>query len=109
MTDRTGLTYRTANWTFEPTVVNRAEPGHYPALQHFEEHRDSRILRLKLDRNMDLGDGVKTLLRKSEDLYLEGLESTKNVLAELDLSHLKRLHVKKGTQVQYIPMKKTEF
>ncbi|GMI78827.1 hypothetical protein HRI_001552000 [Hibiscus trionum] len=77
------------------------------------KHGDSRILKLKLDRNINLGGGVKMLLRKAEYLYLEGLEGIKNVLEELndggDFQDLKRLHVRKGMQVQYITMKKTEF
>ncbi|GMI78895.1 hypothetical protein HRI_001558800 [Hibiscus trionum] len=73
------------------------------------EHRDSRILGLQLYRNINLGDEVKMLLRKTEVLYLGGLEGTKHVLEESnngeDFSHLKRLHVERCMQVQYITMK----
>ncbi|TXG75178.1 hypothetical protein ES332_1Z008600v1 [Gossypium tomentosum] len=53
------------------------------------------------------------LLKKTEDLCLEGLEGVKNVLVELnngkDLPNLKRLHVKNGRHVQHIKTNKIGF
>ncbi|MBA0780989.1 hypothetical protein Gotri_005023, partial [Gossypium trilobum] len=62
-------------------------------------HECSRTLTLQLYTNICLDNGVKMLLGKAEDLYLDlkGLEGIKNVLAELnkgnDFPHLQSLHV----------------
>ncbi|GMI78962.1 hypothetical protein HRI_001565500 [Hibiscus trionum] len=98
------------HWSIKTLEKFRIFIGNYPVWKRFKEHGDSRILKLKLYRNVNLGDGVKMLLRKTEDLYLEGLEGTKHVLEESyngdDFSHLKRLRVKKCKQVQHITIKK---
>ncbi|XP_016719217.2 uncharacterized protein [Gossypium hirsutum] len=78
-------------------------------------HECSRRLALQLYSNICLDNGVKMLLGKAEDLYLDlkGLEGIKNVLAELnkgnDFPHLQSLHVRNGMQVQYITMNKIKF
>ncbi|GMI78733.1 hypothetical protein HRI_001542600 [Hibiscus trionum] len=101
------------HWSIKTLDKFRIFIGDEHARKWSPKHGDSRILKLKLDRNINLGDGVKMLLRKAEYLYLEGLEGIKNVLEELndgeDFQDLKILHVRNGMQVQYITMKKTEF
>ncbi|PPR83755.1 hypothetical protein GOBAR_AA36953 [Gossypium barbadense] len=89
--------------------------GNHPRSKWLRRHECSRTLELQLYTNICLDNGVKMLLGKAEDLYLdlEGLEGIKNVLAELnkgnDFPHLQSLHVQNGMQVQYITMNKIEF
>ncbi|XP_021281817.1 uncharacterized protein LOC110414745 isoform X2 [Herrania umbratica] len=79
----------------------------------YDEHECSRTLRLKLDTCIYLDHGVKLLLKKTEDLYVDQLEGIKNVVAELnngeDFPHLKKLHIQNGLEVRYIATEKTQF
>ncbi|KAK6289420.1 hypothetical protein POUND7_000961 [Theobroma cacao] len=78
-----------------------------------DEYECSRTLRFKLDTSIYLDHGVKMLLKKTEDLYLDELEGIKNVVPELnigeDFPHLKKLHIQNGLEVQYIATEKTQF
>ncbi|MFQ6653723.1 hypothetical protein Gotur_024973, partial [Gossypium turneri] len=74
--------------------------GNYEIFDCCLNYEFPKALKLKLYTNIDLDNGTKMLLIKTEDLCLEGLEGIKNVLVELnngkDLPNLKRLHVKNG-------------
>ncbi|KAB2010741.1 hypothetical protein ES319_D10G262500v1 [Gossypium barbadense] len=87
--------------------------GNYGAYNCFHNYESPKTLKLMLYTNIDLDNGMKMLLIKTEDLSLEGLEGVKNVLVELnngkDLPNLKRLHVKNGRHVQYIKTNKIGF
>ncbi|KAH1045584.1 hypothetical protein J1N35_036368, partial [Gossypium stocksii] len=87
--------------------------GNYGIYDWFDNYESPKALKLMLYTNIDLDNGMKMLLIKTEDLCLEGLEGVKNVLVELnngkDLPHLKRLHVKNGMHVQYIKTNKIGF
>ncbi|XP_017622865.1 uncharacterized protein LOC108466970 isoform X1 [Gossypium arboreum] len=89
--------------------------GDYNVYEWCQKHDCLRTLKLKLYTNIDLDNGVKMLLKKTQDLYLdlEGIQGIENVLEELnngeDFPYLKRVHVKNGKQVQYITMNKIGF
>ncbi|KAL1080094.1 hypothetical protein V6Z11_D10G267500 [Gossypium hirsutum] len=87
--------------------------GNYGAYNCFHNYESPKTLKLMLYTNIDLDNGMKMLLIKTEDLCLEGLEGVKNVFVELnngkDLPNLKRLHVKNGRHVQYIKTNKIGF
>ncbi|XP_052875924.1 uncharacterized protein LOC108465482 isoform X2 [Gossypium arboreum] len=84
--------------------------GNYNCCYNYES---LKALKLMFYTNIDLDNGMKMLLIKTQDLCLERLEEVKNVLVELnngkDLPHLKRLHVKNGMHVQYIKTNKIGF
>ncbi|XP_022742510.1 uncharacterized protein LOC111293811 [Durio zibethinus] len=64
-----------------------------------------RILKLKLTKGVRLDSGVKLLLQKTEDLYLDELKGIKNLLYELDdtgFPQLKNLHIQNGSEIQFI-------
>ncbi|MFQ6647272.1 hypothetical protein Gotur_019025 [Gossypium turneri] len=89
--------------------------GDYNVYEWCQKHECLRTLKLKLYTNIDLDNGVKMLLKKTQDLYLDldGIQGIKNVLEELnngeDFPYLRRVHVKNGKQVQYITMNKIGF
>nr|KJB73982.1 hypothetical protein B456_011G265100 [Gossypium raimondii] len=87
--------------------------GNYGMYDCCNNYESPKALKLMLYTNIDLDNGMKKLLIKTEDLCLEGLEGVKNVLVELnngkDLPNLKRLHVKNGRHVQYIKTNKIGF
>ncbi|XP_016719225.1 uncharacterized protein [Gossypium hirsutum] len=89
--------------------------GDYNVYEWCQKHECLRTLKLKLYTNIDLDNGVKMLLKKTQDLYLDldGIQGIKNVFEELnngeDFPYLKRVHVKNGKQVQYITMNKIGF
>ncbi|KAJ0099042.1 hypothetical protein Patl1_21956 [Pistacia atlantica] len=65
----------------------------------------SRTLKLKINANNYLGHGVRTLLKMTEDLSLEGMNGVRNVLYELHedgFPHLKHLLVQDGLELLYI-------
>ncbi|XP_044486366.1 uncharacterized protein LOC123211639 [Mangifera indica] len=65
----------------------------------------SRMLKLKIDDSIHLGRGVKSLLKMTEDLFLEGTSGVRNVIYELSVDgfpHLKHLHVQDGLELSYI-------
>ncbi|KAB2010757.1 hypothetical protein ES319_D10G263800v1 [Gossypium barbadense] len=87
--------------------------GNYGIYDCCHNYESPKALKLMLYTNIDLDNGMKMLLKKTEDLCLEGLEGVKNVLVELnngkDLPNLKRLHVKNGRHVQHIKTNKIGF
>ncbi|KAI9153604.1 hypothetical protein LWI28_013801 [Acer negundo] len=71
----------------------------------FGNYETSKTLKLKWSNRIYLGNGIKTLLNRTEDLYLDELKGVKNVLYELDeegFPQLKHLHVQNGPDIQYI-------
>ncbi|KAL5786287.1 hypothetical protein ACOSQ2_008679 [Xanthoceras sorbifolium] len=56
-------------------------------------------LKLKLNNSIHLGYGIKILLNRTEDLYLDELKGVKNILYQLNgegFPQLKHLHVQNG-------------
>ncbi|KAL5743198.1 hypothetical protein ACOSP7_029930 [Xanthoceras sorbifolium] len=71
----------------------------------FGKYETPRTLKLKLNNSIYLGNGVKGLLNRTEDLYLDELKGVKNVLYQLNgegFQQLKHLHVQNGPELQYI-------
>ncbi|TXG59186.1 hypothetical protein EZV62_017015 [Acer yangbiense] len=71
----------------------------------FGNYETSKTLKLKWSNIIYLGNGIKTLLNRTEDLYLDELKGAKNVLYVLDeegFPQLKHLHVQNGSEIQYI-------
>ena len=69
-----------------------------------EKCTTARTLKLKLNTSIEL-EGVKALLKRTEDLYLQELQGVKNVLHELDwqgFPQLKHLHVQNNGEIQHI-------
>ncbi|TYH00675.1 hypothetical protein ES288_A10G297900v1 [Gossypium darwinii] len=73
--------------------------GDYSSLEWNSKYEYSRTFKLKIYTNISSNNGVKTLLKKTEDLYLHlnGLEGIKGGLAELnngeEFSNLKSVDV----------------
>ncbi|TXG71336.1 hypothetical protein EZV62_006271 [Acer yangbiense] len=68
-------------------------------------YETSRTLKLKLNNSFFLSDGIKFLLNRAEDLYLDEPKGGKNVLHELHgegFQQLKHLHIQNAPQIQYI-------
>ncbi|KAG8479955.1 hypothetical protein CXB51_024988 [Gossypium anomalum] len=74
--------------------------GDYGEFKWYSDYEYSRTLKLKIYRNISSNNGVKMLLKKTEDLYLHlnGLEAIKSGLAELnsgeEFSNLRELIMK---------------
>lgn len=70
------------------------------------ERSNSRMLKLKLDKSSLLDKhGLKMLLERSEELYLDGLEGVKNVVYDLDkegFPQLKHLEFENNSEIRYI-------
>ncbi|XP_044484329.1 probable disease resistance protein At4g27220 [Mangifera indica] len=65
----------------------------------------SRMLKLKIDVSIHLQHGVKSLLKMTKVLSLEGMSGVRNVIYELSVDgfpHLKHLHVKNDLELLYI-------
>jgi len=67
----------------------------------------SRILKLKLDTSFQFEVGIQlmSLMKRSENLYLDELKGVKSVLHELDregFQQLKHLHIQNNTEIKYI-------
>ncbi|XP_044484326.1 uncharacterized protein LOC123210160 isoform X4 [Mangifera indica] len=65
----------------------------------------SRMLKLKIDDSIHLQHGVKSLLKMTEDLSLEGMSGVRNVIYELSVDgfpQLKHLCVKNDLELLYI-------
>ncbi|TYH51715.1 hypothetical protein ES332_D10G297400v1 [Gossypium tomentosum] len=101
------------HWFVETLDRFRIFVGNYGIFDCCLNYESPKALKLKLYTNIDLDNGMKKLLIKTEDLCLEGLKGVKNVLVKLnnrkDLLNLKRLHVKNGRHVQYIKTNKIGF
>ncbi|KAL5749180.1 hypothetical protein ACOSP7_023783 [Xanthoceras sorbifolium] len=71
----------------------------------YYNYEASRTLKLKLSNRKLLDNGFKTLLSRTEDLYLHELKGVKNVVYQLNgdgFSQLKHLYVENGPEIQYI-------
>ncbi|OMO70425.1 Disease resistance protein [Corchorus olitorius] len=69
------------------------------------ERMTSRTLKLNLDSGLHLDQGIKTLLKTTEDLHLNEVKDVKNVLNELDAEgfpQLKYLHVHNSPTIEHI-------
>ncbi|XP_044467301.1 uncharacterized protein LOC123197194 isoform X2 [Mangifera indica] len=65
----------------------------------------SRTLKLKISDNVYMGQGIKSLLKMTEDLFLKEMNGVRSVLYELNVDgfpHLKHLHVKDSFDILYI-------
>ncbi|XP_044495951.1 uncharacterized protein LOC123218538 isoform X3 [Mangifera indica] len=65
----------------------------------------SRTFKLKISDNVYLGQGIKSLLEMTEDLFLEEMNGVRCVVYELNVDgfpHLKHLHVKDSLDILYI-------
>ncbi|OMO91885.1 Disease resistance protein [Corchorus capsularis] len=65
----------------------------------------SRTLKLKVSTRINLDCGIRTMLRKAEELYVDELNGFQSLLYELDntsFPDLKNLHVKSNSEIQYI-------
>ncbi|GLT87601.1 hypothetical protein SLE2022_056790 [Rubroshorea leprosula] len=74
---------------------------------HFwdSSYGSSKILKLKLDAKISSKHSVKKLLKKTEELHLQGLSGVNNVVNELDeegFQELKYLFVQDAQNVQHI-------
>ncbi|GMN47122.1 hypothetical protein TIFTF001_016293 [Ficus carica] len=71
-----------------------------------ESSSTSRILKVKLNKSNLLNKGgLKVLLKRSEELYLDGLEDVNNVVFELDkggFEELKHLEFTNNANIQFI-------
>ncbi|KAG8479746.1 hypothetical protein CXB51_029582 [Gossypium anomalum] len=68
----------------------------------------SRTLKLSLQTSIRfLNNGVKVLLKKAENLYIDEVKGVEILLHELEVGNyfqqLKNLHIQNGEMVQYIP------
>ncbi|KAL5844625.1 hypothetical protein ACOSQ4_010583 [Xanthoceras sorbifolium] len=69
------------------------------------KHETSTVMKLKLSSSIYLSNEVKSLLNRTEDVYLHELQGIKNVVYELSgegFPQLKHLHIQNGLEVQYI-------
>ena len=65
----------------------------------------SRTLKLKLNTSFQSQTGIKMILNKTENLYLDELKGVKSVLHELDwegFRQLKHLHIQNNSEIEYI-------
>ncbi|XP_044497328.1 uncharacterized protein LOC123219428 isoform X1 [Mangifera indica] len=65
----------------------------------------SRTFKLKISNHVYLGQGIKTLLEMTKDLFLEEMTGVRFVVYELNVNgfpHLKHLHVKDSLDILYI-------
>ncbi|KAK2640374.1 hypothetical protein Ddye_028169 [Dipteronia dyeriana] len=70
-----------------------------------DNFESSRILKLELSISNFLGSGIKNLLKRTEDLYLDKLKGIKNAVYELNgegFPQLKNLHIQNAPEIQYI-------
>ncbi|KAI9112297.1 hypothetical protein K1719_016820 [Acacia pycnantha] len=67
--------------------------------------RTSRLLKLKLGTSIHLEPGIKALIKRVEDLYLDEVDGISDVLLDLQgkgFPQLKLLHIQNNGQVQHI-------
>uniref|UniRef100_A0A6N2LEU2 AAA+ ATPase domain-containing protein n=1 Tax=Salix viminalis TaxID=40686 RepID=A0A6N2LEU2_SALVM len=65
----------------------------------------STIMKLKISTSIQLEEGIQLLLKRTEDLHLDGLEGVKSVSYELDgqgFPSLKHLHIQNCLEIRYI-------
>ncbi|XP_035538953.1 uncharacterized protein LOC109021335 isoform X1 [Juglans regia] len=71
----------------------------------FGMRETSRTLKLKLQTNLKSDDGIRMLLKRTENLYLDELKGVKSVVHELDMEgfqQLKHLHIQNNSEIKYI-------
>lgn len=69
------------------------------------KYEKERTLKLQLTKGIQLDRGVKLLLQKTEDLFLDEMQGIKNFLYELDgtgFPQLKNLYIQNGSELQSI-------
>ncbi|KAB5529216.1 hypothetical protein DKX38_019297 [Salix brachista] len=65
----------------------------------------STIMKLKNSASIQSEEGIQLLLKRTEDLHLDGLEGVKSVSYELDgqgFPSLKHLHIQNSLEIRYI-------
>lgn len=65
----------------------------------------STIMKLKISASIQSEEGIQLLLKRTEDLHLDGLEGVKSVSYELDgqgFPSLKHLHIQNSLEIRYI-------
>ncbi|KAB5529212.1 hypothetical protein DKX38_019293 [Salix brachista] len=65
----------------------------------------STIMKLKINASIQSEEGIQFLLKRTEDLHLDGLEGVKSVSYELDgqgFPSLKHLHIQNSLEIRYI-------
>ncbi|KAJ6380299.1 hypothetical protein OIU76_016874 [Salix suchowensis] len=65
----------------------------------------STIMKLKISAGIQSEEGIQLLLKRTEDLHLDGLEGVKSVSYELDgqgFPSLKHLHIQNSLEIRYI-------
>jgi hypothetical protein len=71
----------------------------------YGQGESSRTLKLKLNTSFQSQIGIKMILNKTENLYLDELNGVKSVLHELDwegFRQLKHLHIQNNYEIKYI-------
>ncbi|KAG7970239.1 hypothetical protein I3843_07G072400 [Carya illinoinensis] len=71
----------------------------------FDMRETSRTLKLKLQKNLKADDGIRMLLKRTENLYLDELKGVRSVVHELDtegFQKLKHLHIQNNSEIRYI-------
>ncbi|KAG6703264.1 hypothetical protein I3842_07G075400 [Carya illinoinensis] len=71
----------------------------------FGMRETSRTLTLKLQTNLKADDGIRMLLKRTENLYLDELKGVRSVVHELDtegFQKLKHLHIQNNSEIRYI-------
>jgi hypothetical protein len=69
------------------------------------KHEASKALKLKLNTSFQLEVGIKMLLERVEDLYLDELKGVKSLLNELDregFQQVKHLHIQNNPEIKYV-------
>ncbi|KAJ6746172.1 hypothetical protein OIU74_028771 [Salix koriyanagi] len=65
----------------------------------------STIMKLKISASIQSEEGIQLLLKRTEDLHLDGLEGAKSVSYKLDgqgFPSLKHLHIQNSLEIRYI-------
>ncbi|KAJ6694558.1 hypothetical protein OIU85_005258 [Salix viminalis] len=65
----------------------------------------STIMKLEISASIQSEEGIQLLLKRTEDLHLDGLEGVKSVSYELDgqgFPSLKHLHIQNSLEIRYI-------
>ncbi|KAF9669915.1 hypothetical protein SADUNF_Sadunf13G0014300 [Salix dunnii] len=63
------------------------------------------IMKLKISASIQSEEGIQLLLKRAEDLHLDGLEGVKSISYELDgqgFPSLKHLHIQNSLEIRYI-------
>lgn len=71
----------------------------------FDKRESSRTLKLKLQTNLKSDDGIRMLLKRTDNLYIDELKGVRSVVHELDtegFQQLKHLQVQNNLAIKYI-------